>query len=322
MSGTIAAVRKTLGTIAGSYVTIVVIALLVGASFAPVAWGSTSGPDGTVAVIEVDQMITEPVADNVTDDLREARQNDSIDAVVLQVDSPGGGVAASERLALAVERTADEMPVVTSVQSMAASGGYYLSAPSDEIYVTPGSWVGSIGVVLNHAEQPLMEEQLTTGPDKNNMFTEEEATQQAEQLRQAFVGTVTEHRGDELTLSETELSYAKIYTGIDGVENGLADEIGDTEAAIGTAADRAGLDDYEIVEMEREQPVALLTAQEPTSDAQPHPQTFGDYGGAETPAFLALWGVLEDETDTEIETTPSTAPNDPDTAAATGGERP
>ena len=324
MGRRLTAIRKTLGTIAGSYVTVIVVALLVAAAFAPTAWGTTSGPDGTVAVIEVDQMITEPVADEVAADLREARRNDSIDAVVLRVDSPGGGVAASERLSLAVERTADEMPVVTSVGSMAASGGYYLSAPSDEIYVTPGSWAGSIGVRLTHAEQPPMDQEITTGPDKNNMFTEEEATQQADQLQQAFIGSVMEHRGDELELSETELGYAKVYTGIDSVENGLADEIGDTEAAIGAAAEMAGLDDYEIVEMEREQPVQQFVMADGSGDgpeiATQHPQTFGDYGGAETPAFLALWGHVESET--AVDTDDSARTSGAEAAPASGGERP
>src|SRR6056297_1677544 len=303
MTPTLSSLRNLLGTVMKSYVTVVVVALLVSASLAPIVWGSTSNPDGTVAVIEVDSTLTESSAERITDDLREARQNDSINAVVLDVDSPGGGVSASEGLYLAVERTSEEMPVVTSVDSTAASGGYYMIAPSDEIYVKPGSIVGSIGVRATYFDVPPTDEQITTGPDKNTG------------------GTVIEHRGDELTLSETELAYAKVYTGTKSVENGLADDIGDTEVAIGTAADMAGLKDYDIVEMESEprSGISLIIGGEsgdrPEASAV-HPQTFGRYGAVNTPTFLALWGSVDNE-----RVIAATEPERP-VANETGGGRP
>ncbi|WP_049922625.1 S49 family peptidase [Halopiger djelfimassiliensis] len=323
MARPLTTLRDMLGTIAQSYVTIVVVALLVGAAFAPIAWGTTSGPDGTVAVIELNSGINERVADEVIDDLREARENESINAVVLEVDSPGGGVTASESLYLAVERTAEEMPVVTSIQSVGASGGYYMSVPSDEIYVNPSSTVGSVGVRATYIDPPTRDEQITTGPDKAG-GTKEQVKQQVEQMKQMFVGSVMEHRGDELELSETELSYAKTYTGVESVENGLTDEVGDTEVAIGAAADMAGLNDYETVEMDRDAMVSPLLGMESTADDSErgpdgHPQTYGDYGSVNTPAFLAVWGTVDGET--VIETSrPSETPAP--TTPATGGEAP
>ncbi|WP_197409767.1 ATP-dependent Clp protease proteolytic subunit, partial [Haloferax profundi] len=106
---------------------------------APTVWERATGPDGTVAVIEMHGTITGDTATVVVDNLREARQNDSIEAVVLDINSPGGAASASEQLYLAVKRTQQEMPVVTSVTGMAASGGYYMTAPADHIYVTPAS---------------------------------------------------------------------------------------------------------------------------------------------------------------------------------------
>ena len=323
MTGTLTAVRETLETIAGSYVTIVVVALLVGAAFAPIAWGSTSGPDGTVAVIEMDRTINEEVAGEVAADLREARENESIDAVVLKVDSPGGGVSASESLYFAVERTAEEMPVVTSIQSTGASGGYYMSVPSDEIYVTPSSIVGSVGVRSTYLEQPSTDSEITTGPDKSGM-TEAEVKRQAEQMKQMFVGSVMEHRGDELTISETELAYAKTYTGVEGVEKGLVDEIGDTDVAVGAAAEMAGLDDYEIVTMEREpmeQELPLFEHEgEQVAGPEIHPQTFGNYGGVNTPTFLAIWGDIQGYT--VVDTGNTAATDDAPTAQTAGGDQP
>lgn len=298
MSGLLPTARNGLKTVAQSYVTVVVVALLVGAAIAPVAWGATSSPDGTVAVIEMDQSITEPVAEGVTDDLREARENESIDAVVLQVDSPGGGVTASESLYLSVERTAEQLPVVTNVQSQGASGGYYMAAPSDKIYVNPSSVVGSVGVRGTYLDQAVPDEEITTGPDKSGA-TEERTKQQLEAIKQTFVGSVMEHRGDELELTETELAYAKTYTGTESVDNGLADGIGDTDVAVGTAAELAGLEDYDTVTMERDsaaQQMLLIEDGEPAEGPNVHPQTFGDYGDVTTPAYLALWGSVDGET--------------------------
>ncbi|RKD93454.1 S49 family peptidase [Halopiger aswanensis] len=327
MSGTTATIRDTLGTIARSYVTVVVVALLVGAAVAPMAWGATSSPDGTVAVIEMDRSITESVADGVTDDLREARENESIDAVVLQVDSPGGGVTASESLYLAVDRTAQEMPVIANVQSTGASGGYYMIAPSDEIYVSPSSTVGSIGVRATYTDMPMSEGMIATGPDKVGS-NEAEIKRQVEKMKQTFIGSVMEHRGDDLELSETELSYAKTYTGMESVENGLADDIGDRDVAIGAAADQAGLEDYDVVEMERDSlSSGLILLEDGTTAEQPqsHEQTFGEYGNVNTPAFLALWGTVEGETVVETSqpadadaTTPTAAqPADAEASTAT-----
>ncbi|ADD06194.1 signal peptide peptidase SppA [Natrialba magadii ATCC 43099] len=328
MTGILAAVRDGLGAIARSYVTVVVVALLVGAALAPVAWGAASGPDGTVAVIEVDQSITEASAADITADLAEARENESIDAVVLDVDSPGGGVTASEQLYLAVDRTAAEMPVVTSVQSMGTSGAYYMSAPTDEMYVSPSSTVGSIGVRATHLDSPPMDGEVTTGPDKGSM-TADQVKDQTEQMKQTFLGSVLEHRGDELELTERELSYAKVYIGTEAVENGLADEIGDTEVAIGAAADRAGLDDYEVVRMEREAAlgtgVVLESGESVDAGSEPHvhPQTFGQYGDVTTPAFLALWGSVEGESViADTTTAPAETPSLDASAETAGGETP
>jgi protease-4 len=90
--------------------------------------------------------------------------------------------------------------------------------------------------------------QITTGPDKTTTATEAEARQRVEALRRAFVGSVLAERNT--SLSESELSYAKVYSGTTGVELGLADEVGGLDAAISAAAEEAGLSDYETVRME------------------------------------------------------------------------
>ncbi|WP_336001425.1 S49 family peptidase [Halorientalis halophila] len=227
-----------------------VVGLVVAAALVPYAWGASTDADGTVAVVEVHGTIDGDTASAAIDDLREARQNDSIQAVTLDVNSGGGLASVSEQLYLAVKRTSEEMPVTVAVTGMAASGAYYASVPADDIYVTPASTVGSVGVRAIVPSGGSPDNQITTGPDKATGSTRGEARRQVETLRRAFVDSVVEERGDRLNLSASELSYAKVYSGTHGVGNGLADEVGGLDTAVSAAADDAGLSDYDTVRME------------------------------------------------------------------------
>lgn len=281
--------------------TIVVIAALigivVGAAAAPTVWNAANQPDGRVAVIELHTTITSDTADQVIDNLREARHNESIQAVVLDINSPGGSAAASEQLYLAVNRTAQQMPVVTAVTGMAASGGYYTAVGSDEIFVTPASNVGSVGVRAVVPQQGVPQGEIVTGPDKGATSTVPEVRRQVETLRRAFIGTV-EHERTDLQLSRTELSYAKLYSGARGVHLGLADSVGGIDQAIQTAASEAGLSDYEVVRMQSPQVSVLsqlgLNAASSTTAAQraSTAATF-DFHGVNTVRYLTLYGSLK-----------------------------
>ena len=268
---------------------------------APYAAGLTRGlgqttPDA-VAVVTIDGPITGSSVDRVRDDLRDARANESIQAVVLTVNSPGGSVPASESLYLAVNRTAAEMPVVASVEGLGASGGYFGMLPADRIYVTPGSLVGSVGVIASAPSGAGSSSAITTGPDKGTGYTEEEALAQVETLRNEFVGTVMAERGDELDLTREEVSYAKVYIGAQAVENGVADRIGDEDTAIANAASRADLDNYAVVEKDPPaQESVSLFGQVRTGDGNTtvvvEEEPFG-YRGVDTYQFLALYGTVE-----------------------------
>ncbi|WP_210423480.1 S49 family peptidase [Halorussus marinus] len=283
-----------LDRLGGPIVVFGVIGLLVGAGAAPYAWNAATAPDGTVAVVEVHGTITGDTATAAVDDLREARQNDSIEAVALDVNSRGGSAAASEQLYLAVKRTQQTMPVVASVTGSAASGGYYAAVPADRIFVSPAGSVGSVGVraLLPSGGGPAGE--ITTGPDKRSTATEAEVRRRVETLRRAFVGSVLEERGDALDLTAEELSYAKLYSGSRGIEVGLADEVGGVDAAIGAAADRADLANYRTVRMESPAPSVLgqLGLNATASDGPTTRATFG-YAGVDTVQYLMLHGQLE-----------------------------
>ena len=233
------------------FVVAVVAAILVSAVLAPVAYDAAQSvqSDGTVSVITISGIITGSTVDSVSEDLREARTNESVRAVVLKVDSGGGLVAPSERLYLEVLRTSEEMPVVASVQGVGASGAYYGMLPADEIYVLSSTEIGSVGVIGPGASTPVPDSIIRTGPDKAQP-TAEDRRRTIESLKRQFVGRVMEHRGEELSVSREEVAYAKTYLGPEAASNGYADGIGALPTAIDRAAEMAGMENYDVARKE------------------------------------------------------------------------
>jgi protease-4 len=270
-----------------SYAVLVALAIVVGAVALPPALAGVAGPDGTIAVVTLDESITGSTADQTVRELRSVRTNDSVDAVVLRVDSGGGGVAGSEAQYRAVKRLAAEKPVVTSVRSTAASGAFYTILPSDAIYAEPSSMVGSVGVIGLLSGSGGVPPSMTTGPDKGAGATMDEFRAQMETMKDSFVSTVLAERGEEITLSRTEIAQAKVYLGARAATNGYVDDVGGLEAAISDVAERAGLDSYSVVYRDAaDAPAAMLTlAGSNDSVASP----FGT-PGVERVNYLMLWG--------------------------------
>jgi protease-4 len=170
---------------------------------------------------------------------------------------------------------------------MAASGAYYTILPSDTIYAQPSSMVGHVGVIASYSSSDGVPASMTSGPDKATGATVDEYRAQLETLKQSFVGTVMDERGKEISLSRTEVSQAKIYTGAAAVENGYADEIGDLETAVDAAADAAGLDAYETTyrnPASLSNILGLLTSEGATAGTPFHTP------GVDRVRYLALWG--------------------------------
>jgi protease-4 len=271
-----------------SYALVVAAAVLLSAVLAPVAYDRATASDGTVAVISIEGPISSNSATAVQEDLREARENESIDAVVLNVDSPGGGAAASEQLYLSVQRTAAEMPVVASVKSTGASGAYYAMLPARDIYVTPASIVGSVGVRAA-SPTPSLPGEVKSGPDKAS-GTADQRRAQVETLQRAFVGSVMKHRSDDLSLSRTDVAHAKVYTGARAVDNGMADRIGSTPEAIERAASAAGLEDYDVYRKEPPATGGLILLSTDDGGAVVVEESPVGYDSVDTPTLLMVYG--------------------------------
>lgn len=247
MSLLVARLRRLSGRLALSWTLFVIAGVVVGLVIAPYAFTVATEPDGTVAVVPIEGGIDGPTAAEVTASLSEAQADDSIKAVVLVSNSPGGSASASETMYMEVARTAEQMPVVGYVDAMAASGAYYALAPSDHITAKPSSLVGSVGVfAVTPADPQPLDEVIATGPDKLSGGDERAWMHKTESLRHAFVGAVVEHRGDRLELSRAEVSEASLYTGGEAVNNGIVDDIGSLRDSVREAAARADLDDYDV----------------------------------------------------------------------------
>ena len=207
----------------------------------------------------------------VRSQLERAKNDVSVKAVVLQVESPGGSVAACQEILNELEQV--EKPIVVSFGDMAASGGYYISAKADKIVALPGSLTGSIGVI---AEIPNLKglfdklgiemDVFTAGKHKDmyagvrELTPEEKVIMQemTDQLYDQFVQVVVEGRG----LSEDtvrELATGQLYTGVQAKELGLVDEFGGLDRAIDLAASLAGIEKPQVEYYKRETPSLLST---------------------------------------------------------------
>ena len=189
----------------------------------------------------------------VPNQLERARQDDAVKAVVLQIESPGGVVAACQEIVNEIERM--KKPVVVSMGTVAASGGYFISAKADKIVALPATLTGSIGVISQvpnikglYEKLGIEMEVFTSGKYKDmyaglRELTPEEREllqEMTDQLYDQFVQLVAESRD----LSEDEvraLATGQLYTGGQAKELGLVDELGGLNAAIDSAANLAGV---------------------------------------------------------------------------------
>ncbi len=209
--------------------------------------------------------------ESVRTELERARSDVSVKAIVLQVDSPGGSVAASQEIVNQLELV--KKPIVVSMSDLAASGGYYISAGADKIVALPGTLTGSIGVI---SEMPNLKglfnklgidmQVFIAGKHKDmyaglrELTPEEEVIMQnmTDQLYNQFVQVVAKGRG----LSEDnvrELATGQLYTGIQAKELGLVDELGGLQTAIDLAASLAGISKPEVEYYKPQVPSLLNT---------------------------------------------------------------
>ncbi|MCH7830703.1 MAG: signal peptide peptidase SppA [Proteobacteria bacterium] len=192
--------------------------------------------------------------------LREALTDESVKAVVLRVDSPGGSVFASEVIAQEVKALqAAGKPVVASMGSVAASGGYWISVVTDRIIASPATITGSIGVFgmfptyqRSLAAIGIATDGVGTTPWSGQLRPDREMSEPMKQLFQLiindtyddFISGVANSRAMDKEFVDS-IAQGQVWAGRDALENGLIDELGTFEDAIRVAAELAGLNDGE-----------------------------------------------------------------------------
>lgn len=196
-------------------------------------------------------------SERITGWLKDAQKNDAVRAVVLRVDSPGGSVTGSDEIYAEVRNTRERFgkPVVVSMGGLAASGGYYISAPADRIVANPTTLTGSIGVItmLPNYQQLLEKvgikaEVFKTGPFKDLTSGLRPLTERDEAVMQGilddsyerFVEVIAEGRRMDPEKVRA-LADGRVYTGRQAKDLGLVDELGDLDEAIAVAGRMAGL---------------------------------------------------------------------------------
>lgn len=196
--------------------------------------------------------------DTIASALREVAADDEVSAIVLRVDSPGGSVTASETIWREVQRARDRgKPVVASMGSIAASGGYYVSMGADAIVANPGTITGSIGVITGKLVVRDLKDRLGVGSEtlRTNAnadawsidapFTDEQRARreaEADMFYNDFVERVA--RGRNLRTEDVDaVARGRVWTGADALERGLVDELGGFRTAVRRAKVLAGLDE-------------------------------------------------------------------------------
>jgi len=204
-----------------------------------------------IVKIEGNIMGSEPIIEKII----KFRKSKRVKAIILRINSPGGVVAPSQEIYQEVKKTCKEKRVVVSVESLAASGGYYIACAADKIVANPGTLVGSIGTIIQieNIEELLKKIGLKMkfiksgkykdiGSITRPMTEEEEALLQAilDDSYNQFVDAVVE--GRSMKREEVlKLADGRIFTGAQAVKLGLIDKLGNLQDAISTAGEMVGI---------------------------------------------------------------------------------
>ena len=233
--------------------------------------------------------------DTIAAALREVAADDSVSAIVLRVDTPGGSVTASETIWREVKRARERgKPLVASMGAVAASGGYYVSMGADAIVANPGTITGSIGVITGKLVVRDLKDRLGVGSDTvrtnanadawsvDELFTPEQHAHreaEADLLYSDFVERVAE--GRDLTIEAVDVvARGRIWTGADALERGLVDELGGFRTAVRRAKVLAGLNEDTEVRLVSYPGSSLLDLVRPRASSQPAAASLPEAVGA------------------------------------------
>jgi len=206
-----------------------------------------------VGVIEIIGAIAD--SKDIIHNLKRFREDDSVKAIVVRIDSPGGGVGPSQEIFREIRKTSESKKVIASLGGVAASGGYYIAAGADGIVANPGTITGSIGVIMGYSNfQELLKkiglvpvviksgEYKDIGSPVREMTKKEEEILHnlANQIHRQFIKAIAEGRGIEQSKVD-KFADGRIFSGEEAKKLGLVDRFGNLEDAIEWAGRMGGI---------------------------------------------------------------------------------
>ena len=213
-----------------------------------------SGKEG-IGIVELKGLMV--TSEQVLKHLTEFRNNPDVKAIVLRIDSPGGAVGAAQEIYQEVQRTNEAKPVIASMGSMGASGGYYAALGAENILANPGTMTGSIGVIIKFPNLEGLFEKIgyksqviKSGPLKDVGASNRPLSEEERQVMQGLIDNVYNQFVRDIAAARDMdedivkgLADGRIFTGEQALAAGLIDRLGNFTDAIAIAADMGGLDD-------------------------------------------------------------------------------
>ncbi|MGC8942341.1 MAG: signal peptide peptidase SppA [Sulfurihydrogenibium sp.] len=227
-----------------------------------------SSSEPKVALIKVTDTIMDSF--ETVSNISQAEKDDSIKAVVIAVDSPGGAVGASQEIYRAIEKLRQKKPVVVSMGNVAASGGYYISAAANVIYANPGTITGSIGVIIQQVDLSEVLNKIgvkvntvKSGENKDILYPTKSLTPEQKQLLEKtvmdvydqFLDAIVKYRPIKKDVLKTYAD-GRVFSGREAQKLGLVDKLGNIQDAIKEAKSLAKLpEDAPVVEIKHQKPL-------------------------------------------------------------------
>ncbi len=255
-----------------------------------------------VAVVPIEGEILD--ARDTIDSLHRYADNSLVRAIVVRIDSPGGAIAPSQEIYEAIRKVRQESgkPIVASLDSVAASGGFYIAAACDRIVANPGTITGSIGVIMQWMEMKdllawakLKPETITSGAMKAAGSPYQQLTDAERQYLQGivaelhgqFVRAVAEGRKGKISEAEVaRIADGRVFTGEQALSLKLVDNIGNFDDAVKLAADLAGIHGKPAVIYRRKHKNGLLDLLSGSNDSEAAIQRILS---RQAPRFLYRW---------------------------------
>ena len=207
-------------------------------------------PRPKIGIIWIDEAIDSYTGEAIVEQIRYAYQQADIHAVVLVMDCPGGTISDTELVYLELNRLREKKPIVTMIQGLSASGGYYLAMASDFILSNPSATVGNIGVVSSLPSSPeIYEEIYSTGPYKLWGSPRDAYVRQMDVMKASFLQAVMLNRTDKLGISQERILRGEVYPASEALQYGLIDALGSRSDAYEKAAKIAKIANYEILDL-------------------------------------------------------------------------